>query len=352
MILLTPGPCQTTETVRQAAAAPDLNHRSPAYMDLISEVKQRLLRVYPETGCWVLYLIGGSGTAAVEALVTSCIARGPVLLISNGYYTERIRTILALHHIPTDVLELGWLDPWTDETLARLEQMLKAGHYEAVLTCHHETTVGRLAPITQIGELAHRYGAHMLVDAVSSFGADPMDWNHLDAIASSANKNLHGIPGVSFVMANSGFEDHINSVERRTYYLHLPMYRSDLPAITPPVPALRALLQALRENPDGQPARKASYDAKIRVLRAGLAHLGFGIAVPAEQSSCCICTPTMPADWTYDQWFAANHGAGFVIYGCKGYLREKLFEVSVMGETTVADIESWINAVPSILANA
>src|SRR4051812_25904128 len=109
MILLTPGPCMTSNTVRQAAAMPDMNHRDPAFIEMLRNTKQRLLGVYPQimsgefgwpgrgsdeplrSNAWRPHLIGGSGTAAVEAMITSCVETGPVLLIDSGYYSGRMR---------------------------------------------------------------------------------------------------------------------------------------------------------------------------------------------------------------------------------------------------------------------
>ena len=109
-ILLTPGPCMTSETVRQVAALPDLNHRDPEYLDLIRDTKNRLIGVYEQTTQeWHPYLLGGSGTLAVEAMITSCIQSGPALILENGYYSSRIRDIFEVHKIPFEVISHGWL---------------------------------------------------------------------------------------------------------------------------------------------------------------------------------------------------------------------------------------------------
>ena len=67
----------TSESVRQAAAMPDMNHREPAFQEMFAEVRSRLLTLYPGTEDWKVCLIGGSGTAAVEAMVSSCISSPP-----------------------------------------------------------------------------------------------------------------------------------------------------------------------------------------------------------------------------------------------------------------------------------
>jgi 2-aminoethylphosphonate-pyruvate transaminase len=349
MILLTPGPCATSESVRQAAALPDLNHRDPEYQEIQNDVRRGLLSVYPGSMDWTPCLIGGSGTAAVEAMVTSCIDSGPVLVIENGYYSERIRDILAVHCIPFESFRLGWLESWNERVLESFGQTLEKG-FEAVLATHNETTVGRLNPIGEIARLAATSGARVLVDAMSSFGADPLDFEGIHAVASSANKCLHGIPGVSFVQVCPDLAAEMTAFPRRSYYLNLPMYTGESPPLTPPVPAMRAFRQALAENPGGQRARSSNYQGKLETLREGLSRLGLHAAVPPEESSCTLVTASLPGGWTFEDWYEANRREGYVLFGCKGDLRERFFQASVMGETSQEDMSSWLAVVERLLS--
>lgn len=340
----------TSETVRLAAAAPDLNHRDPVYLQVIQDVRAGLLSVYPETQSgWHPYLIGGSGTAAVEAMVTSCVEKGPVLILDDGYYSGRIREILDVHHIPCQVLKFDWLDGY-DYNL--IEQTLAKGSFEAVLMTHHETTLGRLNDITQIGLMSHQRGSRLLVDAMSSFGADPIDFTHITAIASSANKCLHGLPGVSFVLVRDSLAGAMAAFPRRTYYLHLPMMAGEQPPLTPPVPTMLSLRQALAENPGGQADRFRSYSAKNRLLRQGVQELGLSIAIEEAKSSVTLVSPTLPNGWEYDPWFEANYSKGFVLYGTKAEYRNRFFQASVMGEITEEQIAAWLAAASQILSTS
>ncbi len=347
MILLTPGPCMTSEGVRQAAALPDLNHRDPEYLSLVQEVKRRLLGLYTSTTeDWHSYLLGGSGTLAVEAMVTSCIRTGPVLILENGYYSSRIREVLEIHGIPYKALAFGWLEPINLDAV-RLE--LQNG-YEAVLAAHNETTTGRLNDINAIGVLAKAHGARCLVDAMSSFGADAIDFEDLDAVCSSANKCLHGLPGVSFVLMAEELAKEISSFPRRSYYMSLPMYSGDNPPLTPPVPVLQALRTALREYPEGgAAAREVDYRSKRELIRSGLSEMGLNPVLGPQESSVTLTTANLPIGWTYEKWFEANYNAGYVLYGCKGELKRSCFQVSNMGDLTICQIEDWIKAAKLLL---
>ncbi|MCW5942724.1 MAG: aminotransferase class V-fold PLP-dependent enzyme [Fimbriimonadaceae bacterium] len=342
MILLTPGPCMTSDTVRRAAGQPDLNHRDPAFAELQAEVKARLLRVYPGLESFVPCLIGGSGTAAVEAMVASCVREGPVLVIENGYYSARIRELLEVHRIPHDTLSYPWLGAWD---LNEIRRTLDRRRYEAVVATHHETTTGRLNPIEALADAARPSGCRVLVDAMSSFGADPLSPIGLSAIAASSNKCLHGLPGVSFVFVEPGLAEAMSRGTARTYYLHLPRYFGDRPPMTPPVSALAALRQALREMPEGQAAsRHRDYARRATLIRAGLDDLGATFAVPEAESSCALVVPTLPSGYRLDVWLAANRRRGFALYETKGDLATAYYQVSPMGEVRDDQILAWLGA--------
>ena len=346
-ILLTPGPCMTSESVRMAGAMPDLNHRDPEFLELIRETKRRLLDIYPQTGDgWAPFLLGGSGTLAVEAMITSCVGRQPVLLVENGYYGARIADILRAHRIPFAVSSYGWLDPWD---FGKIERSLAEG-FSAVIATHNETTTGRLNDIEALGDLCARYRTPVIVDAMSSFGAELIDFRNLGAVCASANKCLHGIPGVGFVLVKQSMLERVAVNPKRSYYMDLALYGGDIPPLTPPVPALSAFRQALREFPSaGVVERNRQYVAKIDYLRCALDSRGFGMALTPDASSCTLVTACLPKGWSFDKWFEANLREGFVIYACKGELRERFFQASVMGEITMDHLRSWIEAVDRIL---
>lgn len=348
MILLTPGPCMTSESVRQAAAVPDMNHRDPAFIEILRDTKQRLLRVYDDTQTgWRPYLIGGSGTAAVEAMITSCVKSGPVLLIDSGYYSGRVRSKFEAHEIPFSIFEASIEEEIDFDALNRA---LGSGRFEALVTTHHETSTGRLHDIAKIGALCDRHGVKVLVDAMSSFGADAIDFTTLHAVSSSANKCLHGLPGASFVLVREDVAVSMPSVRARTVYLSLPLYEGDSPPLTPPVPILNALRQALLELGTGLAAsRRAEYQRRANLLREGLENRGFQFLAPEGRMSCSLTTASIPAGWSADEWFQANLEAGFMIYMTKGELREKWFQVANMGEIAVEHLRLWLAAVDDLL---
>lgn len=338
MILLTPGPCMTSVRVRAASSGADLNHREPEYIDLVREVRGRLSDM---TGGYHPYILGGSGTAALEAMVTSCVSTGPVLILSDGYYSDRMSDLFEIHNIPHRVLSFPWLEGWD---LDVIETALRSESFEWVTMCHHETTVGRINPVEAVAEIAKSCGTKTMVDAMSSYGADPLDLTNIDVFATAPNKCFHGLPGLSIVLS----QEFVPSYTPRTYYLHLARYAGENPPLTPPVPALKCFREALREHDEegGMTGRLKSYLAKSAVVRDGLRAKGYDLPEVGNRASSLTLAP-IPADHSWDSWHKYCHAKGFEIYGCKGELAEKFYQVSVMGVVQPEHIRAWLDIVPT-----
>ncbi len=353
-ILLNPGPVSLSEGVRKAAVSADLCHREPEYFQLQGRVRQDLLEVY---GCseddWAAVLLGGSGTTALEAMLTSLPGRDArMLVIENGVYGERIARIAEIHGIAFEALQFGWTEPID---FARVEDALTGGGFTHLAAVHHETTTGRLNDVARLAELCEAHGAELLLDAVSSFGAEaiPFDSPALAACAATANKCLHGIPGLCFVVARrsalaSGAQP------PRSLYLDLALWLDkqdqDSTPFTPSVNAVLALDKALEELrlQGGWHARHARYSKLAGRVRRALAARGVETLLPADDSSCVLVAYRIPDGMTY----AAIHDRlkqwGFVIYAGQGKLAAELFRISTMGDITHYDMERLLAAIESV----
>ncbi len=353
MLLLNPGPVTLTERVRRSLLQPDLCHRESEFFDLQDEVRRRLLATYElDPAEWTVVLITASGTGAVESMVASLVpATGRILSAENGVYGERIAQICAQYAIPCQRVVGDWMQALDVSTLAKQAEAGRCTHLAVV---HHETTTGRLNDLRPLGELCRSRGLSLLVDAVSSFGAEAIDFGDpsLAAVAATANKCLHGVPGVSFVLVR---RTALASAHRRTYYLDLgrlaQLQEQRNTPFTPAVHACYALLEALREFADqgGRSARHRHYAALAEQVRAGLAALGIESAVPAEQSSVVLRAYRLRPGLTYETLHDALKSAGFVIYAGQGGLSGKLFRISTMGNVTAADLQRLLQCVAGIV---
>ena len=173
MILLNPGPANTTETVKKALVCEDICPRELEFGDVMERVADGVVRVVHPGRDYAAVLFGGSGTAAVEAAVASTVSdAGRLLVIDNGAYGKRIGQIAAQYRMPHDVEDFG-VGGWPD--LDRVEAALKKQRYSHVAVVHHETTTGMLNPVEPIAALAKQYGADVIVDAMSSYAGMPID---------------------------------------------------------------------------------------------------------------------------------------------------------------------------------
>lgn len=349
MRLLNPGPVTLSERVRRSMLAPDLCHRESEFFDLQDEARQRLLAVYGiDPAEWCAVLVTASGTGAVEGMVSTLVPQeGRVLVAENGVYGERIAQICARYRIAHQRMTGDWMRALDLAGIARrLENGPRDGgaRFTHIAVVHHETTTGRLNDLRALGDLCRQHGVKLLVDAVSSFGAEPLDFadESLAAVAATANKCLHGVPGVAFAIVRRRALERAAS---RTYYLDLARSaaaqdRRDTP-FTPAVQAHYALVEALREHAEagGWLARHRRYAALAEQVRAGLAQLGIATVLPPEECSVVLRSYRVPAGTSYGRLHDGLKARGFVIYAGQGNLSERLFRISTMGDLSAADID-------------
>ncbi|MGE0484791.1 MAG: 2-aminoethylphosphonate aminotransferase [Gammaproteobacteria bacterium] len=353
-ILLNPGPVTLSARVRAALTGPDLCHREVEFLDLQDRLRHKLGAVYGlDDATWGTVLLTGSGTAAVEAMVASCVPRdGRLLVVENGVYGERMRRIAAAYGIDCDSLHAAWGE---SIDLAALRAMLAGQRYSHVAVVHHETTTGRLNDLAAVAAACVEHGAKLLLDAVSSFGAEAIDFATwpIDGCAATANKCLHGVPGTAFVIARRAALAALT--QPRTVYLDLAEYlaRQDGRGtpFTQSVQTFYALDAALDEffEAGGWHARQALFRQRMAAIRARLESLGVRPLLPAGESSCVLEAYELPEGRTYAELHAALKERGFIIYAGQGALSARVFRVSAMGDIGADDLERLLDALGDIL---
>jgi len=364
LILLNPGPVTLTDRVRAALTAGDWCHREPEFATLTRGLNARLAAVYPVLARgYRAVLLAGSGTAAVEAMLVSFApADRGTLVVANGVYGERMARMLAAHGRPCSLARFDWTAP---VDLAALEAQLAADPgISHVAVVHHETTTGRLNDVAALGRLCKSRGLTLLLDAVSSFGAEELagdDWN-LGAIAATANKCLHGAPGLSFVLAPVPAWEQLAATgdePAASVYLHLGRYYQTqhgdgFSPFTLPVQIAFALDAALDElaAAGGWPARRALYRERAERIRHALAAGGVRSLLAVDDSSAVLRAYRLPEGRTYAVLHDALKAAGFVIYAGQGDLGREIFRIAHMGDIRPADLDRLCSLLQGILGTA
>jgi 2-aminoethylphosphonate-pyruvate transaminase len=184
MRLLNPGPVNLTERVRGSLLQPDLCHRESEFFDLQDEARERLLAIHAlNPAPWGAVLMTASGTGAVESMVAALVPEaGRLLVVENGVYGERIAQICAQYQIAHERMTGDWMEaPRLEAIAARLDAASPGARFSHLAMVHHETTTGRLNDLAPIGALRRARGVGLLVDAVSSVGAEALNLGEVTA---------------------------------------------------------------------------------------------------------------------------------------------------------------------------
>ena len=162
-ILLNPGPVSLSEKVRKAAVSTDLCHRDPEFFALQDRLRSNLIDVYRcDPSQWTAVLLGGSGTMALEAMLSSLLPRNARLLVlENGVYGERISRIAEIHGIEYQPVAHQWMEAIDFD---RVSQLLANGEFSHLAAVQHETTTGRLNDISRLALLCEEHGVSLLLD--------------------------------------------------------------------------------------------------------------------------------------------------------------------------------------------
>lgn len=319
----------------------------PEFAELTREINGHLVRVYREmTQDFEAVILTGSGTSAIEAMLTSFAPReAATLVVANGVYGERMAQMLAAQAKPYCVVASPWGEPIDmDRVRAELDKRSDITH---AVTVHHETTTGRLNDLAELGALCGERGICLMLDAVSSFGAEAIDvdaWN-IAALAATANNCLQGVPGISFVLARK----HMwagELVPAGSVYLDLAGYYqgqhgAGFSPFTQAVHPACALLEALRELEDtgGWEQRRSVYRHRAGRIAVTLMELGLKTMLPPAEYSCALWSWVLPEGDSYERVHAVLKQYGFVIRAGQGNLGERIFRIAHMGEINNDDLD-------------
>ena len=348
-VLLNPGPVNVTERVRQALLKPDLCHREKEFSDLMQSIRSKLVRAFGIQNDYDAVLTTGSGTAALEMAVSSCLGEGQsMLVIRNGVYGDRIAAMAKAYGFNIRCLDAPWGEPpQLNDVKRALEQHPEI---EVVALVYHETTTGLLNPVHEIGELVHQYKKRFLVDSISGLAGDPLDFNraHIDFCVGTANKCLQGLPGVSFVLVRKTELARLEKIPERSHYFnlyknHQAQEKGDT-LFTPAVQihyALNAALDELLE--ETVKGRIKRYGQAAAMLRKGFQEMGLEFIVPEGHWSNTLTALKLPERISYKFLHDKLKKKGFVIYAGQKKLSQSIFRIANMGDITTEEFQQLLD---------
>jgi len=356
-ILFTPGPLTTSRTVKQAMLR-DLGSRDLEFMEMVKDLRGRLLRLGGVTGrTYAAIPMQGSGTFGLEAVVSSTVpTAGRLLVAVNGAYGRRIARIARLHRIDTVTLDVPENRPVDPAGVAR--RLREDAAITHVCVCHCETTSGIMNPVREIGAEVRSAARVFFVDAMSSFGAIPVDLEAcgIDYLVSSSNKCIEGVPGFSFVLARLARLLETEGTARVLSLDLLDQYRG-LEAngqfrFTPPTHALLAFHQALIEldREGGVPGRAQRYRENHQTLVAGMRAMGFREYLRPEDQGPIITSFHFPdhPNFDFEEFYRRLSDSHYVIY--PGKVGEAdCFRIGSIGRIFPSDVRGLLAAIRRVL---
>jgi alanine-glyoxylate transaminase/serine-glyoxylate transaminase/serine-pyruvate transaminase len=356
-LLLIPGPSPVVPRILDALALPTVSHVSPEMARDLKEACGNLKKIaFCDGG--EPFIVAGAGTLSMEMALLNTVGPGDrVLVLSQGYFGDRMAQICQAFGIDHDVLASEWSKAVTPRELAA---QLKAKSYGVVVCTHVDTATGACAPVEEYGQVLGKTGALYIVDGVCATGgiAERMDAWGIDVVLTAAQKCLGTPPGLAVLVLSE------RAMEKRRGLASIPAYYSDLlrwlPVMrdptkyfsTPCVNEIRAFAEATRiVLEEGLEARFERHLLFAEALRAGLAALGFSFYTAPGFEAATLSVVRYP-DGVDDKAFRVGLAAnGTVVAGGLGPTAGQVFRMGHMGNLTSAQVRFAIEAVEKTLSS-
>ncbi|MFT5657815.1 MAG: 2-aminoethylphosphonate-pyruvate transaminase, partial [Gammaproteobacteria bacterium] len=299
----------------------------------------------------------GSGTFVVEAMIGCFVpADGKLLILVNGAYGHRIAKIC-------DYYKRDYLIKETAEDVpvsaSELDQTLASdSSISHVVVVYCETTSGILNPLPEIAAVVAKHERSFLIDAMSAFGALPLDAREItfDAVVASSNKCLEGAPGMGFCIASEAAmvktEGNSPSLCLDLYEQWRTMQKTRQWRFTPPTHVLLAFAQALTEFEEegGVVGRGKRYQDNCDLLISGMRAMGFKTLLPDSLQAPIIVTFHMPVnpEFNFDAFYDGLRKQGYVIYPGKLTVADS-FRIGCIGRLRLEHMQGALDAIKGML---
>lgn len=355
-ILLTPGPLTTSARTRQAMLV-DWGSWDERFNQLTASLCRQLLAIVNGADSHCCVPLQGSGTFAVEAAIGTLVPRtGKVLVLINGAYGKRLAKICEVLGRDFSTFETAEDQPTTAADVERLLQADRAISHVALIHC--ETSTGILNPLPEIARVVADHGKRLIIDAMSSFGALPIDAREIpfEALIAASGKCLEGVPGMGFVLADQDSlaqaAGNAHSLAMDLHDQHNYMASTGQWRFTPPTHVVAALHEALLQYNEqgGLPARHARYADNCRALLQGMGELGLQSFLPEAIQAPIIVTFHAPKDprYQFQDFYERVKAKGYILYPGK-LTQVDTFRVGCIGHVDRRDMQAAVSAIGEAL---
>ena len=352
--LFTPGPTPVPPQVLAALAEPVLHHRAPDFREVYARVLARLQDVHRTQADVLLFTCSGTG-AFESAIVNLCSPSDRVLAVSAGYFGERWAAMARTFGCEVEELRYAWGETPSADDLTR--KLAEVEPVSLVFLVQSETSTGVVSDIQALAAAAKDAGSLVVVDAVSSLGAVPLEMDEwgLDVVVAGSQKALMTPPGMATAAVSASTWERVARATMPRFYLDWERTRKAQEkldsAFTPAVSLVVALDVALGLLLDG--GLDAAFERHVRLgraCRAGIKAMGLELFSPDEDRSAIVTAARMPEGMdAADLTLALRERHGVTIAGGQGELKGAIFRIGHIGWYDEFDIATALSAVELVL---
>jgi predicted phosphoserine aminotransferase len=349
-----PGPTEVRREILEAMLGPMMGHRTAEMEALMERIQPGLRHAFRTER--PVYVAAASGTGMMEMAVRS-VARRRALCLVNGAFSERFAKIADQSGLEVERIEVEWgeyHDP------GRVDDALRDGGFDAVTICHSETSTGVLNPVRELTEVAHRHGAMVCVDTVSSQAGAPVEtdaWG-LDFVATGSQKAFALPPGLAFGVAQPAVLERAAANPNRGLYFDVLEFERNLErSQTPNTPAVSLMYAAamqmnaiLEEGIERRWERHRVMAERtyrwVDEMRA--AGYDLGVLAPEGYRSPTVTCITMPEGLLGSDVCGALRARGFIVAPGYGHAKDDMIRIGHMGDHTVAELDVLLDVLGEV----
>jgi predicted phosphoserine aminotransferase len=349
-----PGPTEVRREILEAMVGPMMGHRTPEMEALMERIQPGLRAAFRTER--PVYVAPSSGTGMMEMAVRSVGQRRALCLV-NGAFSERFAKIADQSGLDVERIEVEWGD-YHDP--ARVDDALRGGDFDTLTVCHSETSTGVLNPIRELAEAAHRHGAMICVDTVSSQAGAPVEsdaWG-LDFVATGSQKCFALPPGLAFGVAQPAVLERAAANSRRGLYFDVLEYERNLEkSQTPNTPAVSLMYAAamqmssiLEEGIENRWDRHQRMADRTYAWVDEMRGVGYdvGVLAPEGYRSPTVTCITTPAGVPATDICGALRARGFVIAPGYGKALDDMIRIGHMGDHTVEALDALLEVLTDV----
>jgi 2-aminoethylphosphonate-pyruvate transaminase len=356
--MFTAGPVNVSDSVKEAMHYPEIGHRESEFSDLFVDVQKKLIKVFgADEENYTTFVVGGSGTAAMESVISSTVHDNrKILIISNGAFGDRWAEISEIYKLGVSIINYEWGQTINLQDVKK--RLIQDTTIETVCLVFMETSTGMVNPIKEVGDLCKCYDKIFVVDAVSGLCGDPMNVkeSNIDFCISNTNKGLAGLPAVSFVCAKNSAIEKIKDIPKRNFYLslikHIQYAKKAQTPTTPIIPMFYMLQATLDEIfKEGIKKRIQRFRENSLHLRTRLKELGFKFQLEESTMSNVMTNVLLPKNYSYEEIHEHLKKAGYIIYPGKGPLEGKVIHIANVGTLNKEDVNNFCEEIAKLVKN-